>query len=120
MTVAASVPAGSRLLDTADPDDTHIEIRVGSLDEAPFELIPEDEIWVKRRESWIPLVEAQRSTTRERSTTRARQPTCSAPQQRRGGINLRGHSRTLAQARSLVPSDAQRPTWLFVEHGFTR
>ena len=48
---------GSRLLDTADPDDTLIEIRVGSLDEAPFELKPEDEIWVKRRESWIPPVE---------------------------------------------------------------
>ena len=48
---------GSRLLDTSDPGDTLIEIRIGSLDEAPFELKPEDEIWVKRRESWIPPVE---------------------------------------------------------------
>jgi hypothetical protein len=48
---------GSRLLDTAAPGDTLIEIRIGSLDEAPFELKPEDEIWVKRRESWIPPVE---------------------------------------------------------------
>jgi hypothetical protein len=48
---------GSRLIDTADPDDTLIEIRIGSLDEAPFELKPDDEIWVKRRESWIPPVE---------------------------------------------------------------
>ena len=48
---------GSRLLVTSDPGDTLIEIRVGSLDEAPFELIPEDEIWVKRRESWITPVE---------------------------------------------------------------
>jgi hypothetical protein len=48
---------GSRLVDISDPGDTLIEIRVGSLDEAPFELIPEDEIWVKRRESWIPPVE---------------------------------------------------------------
>ena len=48
---------GSRLLDTADPDDTHVEIRIGSLDEAPFELKPVDEIWVKRRESWLPPVE---------------------------------------------------------------
>jgi hypothetical protein len=47
---------GSRLLDTSDPGDKFVEIRVGSLDEAPFELIPEDEIWVKRRESWIPPV----------------------------------------------------------------
>ena len=48
---------GSRLLDTSDPSDTLIEIRLGSLDEAPFELKPDDEIWVKRRESWIPPVE---------------------------------------------------------------
>ena len=41
---------GSRLLDTADPGDTLIEIRIGSLDEAPFELKPEAEIWVKQRE----------------------------------------------------------------------
>jgi hypothetical protein len=50
---------GSRLLDTtgADSGGGLIEIRIGSLDEAPFELMPEDEIWVKRRESWIPPVE---------------------------------------------------------------
>lgn len=48
---------GSRLLDRADPDDTLVEIRIGSLDEAPFGLEPEDEIWVKRRESWLPPVE---------------------------------------------------------------
>jgi hypothetical protein len=45
---------GSRLMDTADPDRTLIEIRLGSLDDAPFELQPTDEIWVKRRESWLP------------------------------------------------------------------
>ncbi len=49
---------GSRLLDTSNPGDKLIEIRLGSLDEAPFELRPEDEIWVKRRESWIPPVES--------------------------------------------------------------
>ena len=48
---------GSRLLDTSDPEGALIEIRVGSLDDAPFELKPADEIWVKRRESWIPPVE---------------------------------------------------------------
>lgn len=47
---------GSRLLDTTGSSDTLIEIRIGSLDEAPFELKPVDEIWVKRRESWIPPV----------------------------------------------------------------
>ena len=48
---------GSRLLDPVGPGDTLIEIRLGSLDEAPFELKPEAEVWVKRRESWIPPVE---------------------------------------------------------------
>ena len=48
---------GSRILDTSGVGDELIEIRIGSLDEAPFELKPEAEIWVKRRESWIPPVE---------------------------------------------------------------
>ena len=52
---------GSRLLDTTSLESarpaTHIEIRVGSLDDAPFELRPEHEGWVKRRESWVPPVE---------------------------------------------------------------
>ena len=34
-----------------------IEIRLGSLDEAPFEVKPEAEVWVKRRESWLLPVE---------------------------------------------------------------
>jgi hypothetical protein len=48
---------GARLLDPVDPGDTLIEIRLGSLDEAPFELKPEAEVWVKRRESWLLPVE---------------------------------------------------------------
>ena len=48
---------GSRLLNPVDPGDTLIEIRLGSLDGAPFELKPEAEIWVKRRESWLLPVE---------------------------------------------------------------
>jgi hypothetical protein len=48
---------GSRLLDTTDPGAAYVEIRLGSLDEAPFELRPESEIWVKRRETWIPPVD---------------------------------------------------------------
>jgi hypothetical protein len=46
---------GSRILDEAGP--ALVEIRLGSLDDAPFGLKPDDEIWVKRRESWIPPVE---------------------------------------------------------------
>ena len=48
---------GSRLLDPVGPGDTLIEIRLGSLDEAPFELKPVAEVWVKRRESWLLPVE---------------------------------------------------------------
>ena len=46
---------GSRVLDTTER--THVEVRLGSLDDAPFELKPEQEVWVKRRESWIPPAE---------------------------------------------------------------
>jgi len=45
------------VLDPVGPGETLIEIRLGSLDEAPFELKPEAEVWVKRRESWLLPVE---------------------------------------------------------------
>ena len=48
---------GSRLLDTSNPGDSQLEIRLGTLDDAPFDLKPEAETWVKRRESWIAPVE---------------------------------------------------------------
>src|SRR5215471_20683992 len=32
------------------------EIRLGTLDDAPFELRPEAEVWIKRREPWLPEV----------------------------------------------------------------
>jgi hypothetical protein len=48
---------GSRLLDLTNADEGIIEIRIGSLDDAPFELTPRTEIWVKRRERWIPSVD---------------------------------------------------------------
>lgn len=44
---------GSRRLNPASAEDTVVEIRLGSLDDAPFDLIPTAEIWVKRREPWI-------------------------------------------------------------------
>jgi hypothetical protein len=44
-------------MDTAEAGDAFIEIRLGSLDAAPFELEPESEKWVRRRESWIPPVD---------------------------------------------------------------
>jgi hypothetical protein len=48
---------GSRVLNAIEPGDTLVEIRIGSLDDAPFELRPEAEIWIRRRESWIPPVD---------------------------------------------------------------
>jgi hypothetical protein len=34
-----------------------VELELGSLDDPPFELRPEAELWVKRREPWIPEVD---------------------------------------------------------------
>jgi hypothetical protein len=34
-------------------DEKGAEIRLGSLDDAPFELRPEAEVWIKRREPWL-------------------------------------------------------------------
>jgi hypothetical protein len=44
---------GSRVLNPPDPGDSHVEIRIGTLDDAPFNLTPKAEIWTKRREPWI-------------------------------------------------------------------
>jgi hypothetical protein len=48
---------GARILNPPDPGDSLVEIRIGTLDEAPFNLKPEAEIWTKRRETWIAPVE---------------------------------------------------------------
>ena len=48
---------GGRVLNPPDDDDEAIEIRLGSLDDAPFELVPEHEIWIKRREAWLAPVD---------------------------------------------------------------
>jgi hypothetical protein len=49
-------------------DQDIIEIRIGSLDDAPFELRPEAEIWVKRREPWLHRVDgaSQHEENRDR------------------------------------------------------
>lgn len=41
---------GSRLFNPGDPE---MEIRAGSLDSAPTDLVPTYEIWVRRREPWL-------------------------------------------------------------------
>jgi hypothetical protein len=38
-------------------DPEGVEIGLGSLDDAPFELQPEAELWIRRRESWISPVD---------------------------------------------------------------
>ena len=48
---------GSRLLNPINEGDRLVEVRIGTLDDAPFGLKPEADIWVKRREPWIPAVE---------------------------------------------------------------
>jgi hypothetical protein len=55
-------------LNPPDPGDRLIEIRIGSLDDAPFALRPEAEIWVKRREPWIPEVDGASQHTENRLT----------------------------------------------------
>jgi len=37
--------------------DDAVELQLGSLDDAPFELRPEAEIWIKRREPWMLEIE---------------------------------------------------------------
>ena len=46
---------GSRLGCFGEEGD--VEIRIGSLDDAPFNLAPEAEIWIKRREPWLCAVD---------------------------------------------------------------
>jgi hypothetical protein len=45
---------GSRLFIV---DEKVVELQLGTLDDAPFELRPEAEIWIKRREPWMHPVE---------------------------------------------------------------
>ena len=54
---------GSRLLCLQEDD---VEIRLGSLDDAPFELRPEAEIWTKRREPWLQPVDGASQHTENR------------------------------------------------------
>jgi hypothetical protein len=37
--------------------ETEAEVRLGTLDDPPFELRPEAEVWIKRREPWLHEVE---------------------------------------------------------------
>ena len=48
---------GSRVGNLGPPEEGDVEIRIGSLDDAPFELKPEAEIWIKRREPWLHAVD---------------------------------------------------------------
>ena len=45
---------GSRMF---NPGEGEVEVRVGSLDMAPTDLEPTYELWIKRRENWLPPVQ---------------------------------------------------------------
>ena len=47
-------------------EDT-VELALGSLDDAPFDLRPEAELWIKRREPWIPEVDGASQHRENRS-----------------------------------------------------
>ena len=38
-------------------EEDFVELRIGSLDDAPFRLKPEAEIWIRRREPWLEPVD---------------------------------------------------------------
>ena len=44
---------GARLFNLTDEE---AELRIGSLDMAPTNLVPTYEIWTKRRETWLPVL----------------------------------------------------------------
>ena len=44
---------GSRLFNLHEND---VEVRIGSLDDAPTGLTPQQEGWIKRREHWVQLL----------------------------------------------------------------
>ena len=46
---------GSRLFATHDRND-EVEVRLGCFDEAPSNLLPQYELWIGRREYWLPAV----------------------------------------------------------------
>jgi hypothetical protein len=55
---------GSRLFRL---EEETVEIELGSLDDAPFELRPEAELWIKRREPWIDPVDGASQHEENRS-----------------------------------------------------
>lgn len=46
---------GSRLYAVRE-DEREVEVRLGSLDTAPLDLVPDEELWVVRREPWLAAV----------------------------------------------------------------
>jgi len=53
---------GSQLFSS---DEDEIEIKLGSLDDAPTDLVPTYELWTRRREPWLPPMRAPSSSTRK-------------------------------------------------------
>ena len=54
---------GSRLFSLGEDE---VEIKVGTLDDAPTDLTPQYELWVWRREKWLHPIEGARQFQRDR------------------------------------------------------
>lgn len=50
----------------SQPEGDEIEIRLGSFDMAPTDLEPTYELWVKRREDWLPPLEGKQQFDEDR------------------------------------------------------
>lgn len=49
--------------------DDEVEIMVGTLDDGPTGLVPQYELWIPRREHWLPAVEGAEQFNRDRHDT---------------------------------------------------
>ena len=54
---------GSRLFSLGDGE---VEVKIGTLDDAPTDLTPQFELWVWRRENWLHPIEGARQFQRDR------------------------------------------------------
>lgn len=51
------------------PSDDHVEIALGSLDDAPVALVPQKEGWIRRREPWLVAVAGANQFRQDTSRT---------------------------------------------------
>ena len=49
--------------------EAEVEVKLGTLDDAPTGLTPQNELWIKRRESWLPPVPGARQHVENRTAS---------------------------------------------------